>query len=88
MSVRETEDDYRYVVGSLGPKWRLIECATDIQWIVQELKGKQWRNYWHCRTKAGLMVKYRHAVIDALPDRYRPRSERAQIRLTARQVGE
>jgi hypothetical protein len=81
----EGADDYPHVVAELEPqvgrrgvvvRRRLIECSTDMQWIVQELHGDQWRNYWHCRTKAGLMVKYRHRAIDALPDRYGKRKNR------------
>lgn len=68
MSNRETSDDYDRVVGTLAPKLRLIDDG--MQWIVQERRASHWQNYWHCRTRAGLLVKYAGELINRLPERH------------------
>jgi hypothetical protein len=69
MSQRETANDYDHVVGMIGPELRLIEDITGIQWIVQTPHGDRWKNYWHCRTRAGLEVRYPCPLVSSLPER-------------------
>jgi hypothetical protein len=54
-ALNETGDDYPYVVAVLGDQ-RVIESSDRVQWIVQQRKGRQWRNKYFCRTKAGVLL--------------------------------
>jgi hypothetical protein len=77
--MNEGVDSYPHIVAMLSDRLRVIECATDIQWIVQrrDKYRDHWRSLWFCRTKAALGYGD-HPVIAALPDRYVDRSRRAR----------
>jgi hypothetical protein len=82
--LRETADDYPFIVAQLPDGRRVIECATDLQWIVQTKQGRQWKSGWYCRTldallRGGRSQEYRiaAAMLPAdMPDGYVPRAER------------
>ena len=74
MSRREKDDDYDNVVAQLGPDWRVIVCADDWQWIVQERKGAQWRSQKFCTSREGVIRwvkgKPRWEALASLPDHF------------------
>jgi hypothetical protein len=77
----ESSDQYPFVIAELADSWRVIECADDMQWILQRRttnRGEiQWNGRSFCRTKEALLrcIKEREAgkvpgTLLALPDRY------------------
>jgi hypothetical protein len=76
----ESSDGYPFVVASLAGGWRIIECAADMQWIIQRRttnRGKiQWDGQSFCATKQALLRNICERRIEpsptllALPDRY------------------
>jgi hypothetical protein len=73
-SHRETDEDYDNIVAQLGPKDRVIVCKDDYQWIVQELKGREWRSTKFCTSRDGVLrwVKGKPGweALLALPDHF------------------
>lgn len=68
----ETSDLYARVVISMD-KWRVIEGACGLQWILQFRQPSQWRQMAYCGTKEGLQLAMRrHGLCpdaaDHLPD--------------------
>jgi hypothetical protein len=89
MSRRESDDDYDNIVAQLGPKWRMIVCVDDYQWIVQERKGTQWRSQHFCTSRDGVLRRVKGKpgweVLGSLPDHFMAtgkdvRARRAQER--------
>lgn len=80
----ESADDYPRIVVVLNDRWRVIECASGIQWILQRRKsaetgaGARWEGNSYCRTSEALIRCCRArcgsvspsamAVLAALPD--------------------
>ena len=57
LSHRESGDDYALIVAQLDERWRVIECACGIQWILQYRRGSKanrWQGKSFCQTKSGL----------------------------------
>ena len=56
----ESSDNYSDVVAVLNPKWRVIRCRDNVQWVLQSrdsataAKGV-WRGRSHCGTKEALL---------------------------------
>ena len=66
----ESAPDYPFVVAQLDDKHRVIECAADIQWVVQTFSS-HWHGLAFCRTKEALLrIAGHHPALLALPDRY------------------
>lgn len=80
MSRRETDDDYDEVVARLGPNHRVIVCADDIQWIVQDKSGVHWRSQAFCTSRAGVLRRTKglpgQEVLADLPERFRSPGKR------------
>lgn len=55
MSNREGSDDYDNVVARLGAQWRVIVCKDDLQWIMQERIGAQWRSKHYLTSREGVL---------------------------------
>jgi len=61
MNIRETADDYAYIVAVLNEGWRIIECRDRIQWILQRrgsperLRRDDWRGRSYCQTSEALL---------------------------------
>jgi hypothetical protein len=66
-SRRESAEDYYRIVARLNPRWRVIECADGIQWILQYRSSAEpararpetyararWENRAYARTKIAL----------------------------------
>jgi hypothetical protein len=74
MSVREKDDSYDRIVAQLGSKHRVIVCADDHQWIVQEKRGKEWRGLYFCTSREGVLRWVKGLpgweVLVGLPDRF------------------
>ncbi len=56
----EKADDYPDVVAKLNSRWRVIRCRDGVQLILQQRKGQaegrpQWKNWYFCRTRSGLL---------------------------------
>lgn len=76
----ESSNEYPFVVANLWDGWRVIECADDMQWVLQRQTsnhGKiQWNGRSFCRSKEALLRNIRERAIEllpamlALPDRY------------------
>jgi hypothetical protein len=81
MSRREKDDDYDNVIAQLGPKHRVIVCADDIQWIVQENKGKEWRSQHYCTSRYGVLRRVKGLpgweALASLPERFQAATARA-----------
>jgi len=43
---KETHANYKYVLAYLAPRYRLVECNANYQWIIQkqDKNGTRWRN--------------------------------------------
>lgn len=53
----EGNDDYRPIIAVLNSRWRVVECAGGIQWILQYCGGpNSWRSRYFCRTREGLIL--------------------------------
>ena len=51
----ENADD-RLVIAALNDRWRVVECADGIQWILQYRGGPNtWRDRYFCRSREGLI---------------------------------
>jgi hypothetical protein len=86
MNLRETADDYLYIVVVLNAGWRIIECRDRIQRILQHRGSPEkprpddWRGRSYCRTSealirctrlhAGIIDASGHVVLNALPNRF------------------
>jgi hypothetical protein len=60
VSRNESSDGSGRVVAILNPKWRVIECRDQIQWILQSRESVKsepglWRGRSYCRTKEALL---------------------------------
>jgi hypothetical protein len=71
ISTRESADDYHKVIAQLSDRWRVIECADGIQWILQHRGSPEkprrddWRGRSYCRDREALRRCGReHAGID------------------------
>lgn len=59
-SLSEEADNYSRVLFMLSDRWRVIECRTGIQWVVQRRTGvsrnghPRWTGRSFCTTKDGL----------------------------------
>jgi hypothetical protein len=82
MSHREKDDDYDNVIAQLGPKHRVIICADDHQWIVQEKRGKEWRSNHYCTSRDGVLRRVKDLPgwksLTLLPERFQMASTEAQ----------
>jgi hypothetical protein len=56
-SRRETDESYEGVVSREGDL-RIVNCRDDIQWIVQWLRGGQWRNKSFHRSRLSPIQRY------------------------------
>jgi hypothetical protein len=53
----EGNDDYRPVIAILNDRWRVVECAGGVQWILQCYGGpNRWRSRYFYRTREGLIL--------------------------------
>jgi hypothetical protein len=71
----EANDDYPHIVAMLDANTRVIECADNLQWIIQKRCNAArwpWRNQYFCRTKEGLLLYARPITPEllALSDRF------------------
>jgi hypothetical protein len=71
ISTRESADDYHKVVAQLNARWRVIECADGVQWILQHRTASEskptshWKSRSYCRDREALRRCGReHAGID------------------------
>ena len=79
-SHRERDDHYKGVVAQLTPRWRVIVCKDEMQWIVQQKEashGGPWRGVSYHTNRDGLLrtcgsleMASRSALeaLEALPD--------------------
>lgn len=49
-SRKEQDNNYRAVVIQFNDEWRLIECRSGIQWILQYSKKTRFKTQWHGRS--------------------------------------
>jgi hypothetical protein len=68
----ESSDAYAYVVAVLNDRWRVIECAAGIQWILQRREGirhgrTRWEARGYFRTSEALIVACRALVAEIDP---------------------
>ena len=70
---REESDDYPRVVARLNDRWRVIECAGGIQWVLQRTAGRRhgrprWDGRSFCCTREALIgcVREHAGEIDGL----------------------
>ena len=83
-SHREKDDSYRSVIIQFAPRWRVIVCKDDIQWLVQHrtadpLHRGLWRGRSYMTTRDSLIKACARleplsdpsvmAILSALPDR-------------------
>jgi hypothetical protein len=76
MNIRETADDYAYIVAVLNKGWRIVECCDRIQWILQRRGSPErsrrddWRGRSYCRTSEALLrcARLHAGPIDALAE--------------------
>jgi hypothetical protein len=69
--IAEEADDYPYIVARLAEHRRVIECSSDIQWIVQDWIGNRWRSQCFYRRSQYLNRDYGpNKVLAALPPMY------------------
>ena len=70
----ESADEYPHVVATLTDGHRVIECAADIQWVIQVHKRRlinPWEGRSFCRTKEALIrLAGGDPHLERLPDRY------------------
>jgi hypothetical protein len=82
--VSESDDYYPSIV--LNPRWRVIECRDDLQWILQARNRAEtvargvWRGRSYCRTRealirccdrhAGAIDPAAMAVLKTFPERF------------------
>ena len=57
---KETSDFYRGIITKLAPRWRVIICKDQIQWILQKRTAEPlhkgiWRGRSYVTTKEGLI---------------------------------
>lgn len=60
----EASDTYPHLVVSIPPRWRVIRCGADHQWVLQVCDGwragaPRWTGRRYCRTLAGLIASCR-----------------------------
>jgi hypothetical protein len=59
LTLRESSDHYALLVVQISPRWRVIESACGLQWILQYRRGGKGDNRWEgksfCTTKSGLL---------------------------------
>ena len=80
-SHRERDDDYAFIVAHLAPRYRIILCPQNLQWIVQQQEcshAEPWRaKSYHtsrdsllsaCGKRGFLSDPNVEAVLHALPD--------------------
>jgi hypothetical protein len=55
--IGEERDDYPATIAHLNDNWRVIECQSGIQWILQKKRGgpNHWRGRSFCRTREALL---------------------------------
>lgn len=81
--LRESSDHYSRIVAQIHERWRVIEGACGIQWILQYRQGGQGDNRWQGKSfwqtkgglELGLKMKKRldgraRSMLDKLPDRF------------------
>jgi hypothetical protein len=77
MSRREKDNNYDRIITRLGAGHRVIACADDSQWIVQEKKGKEWRSKHYCTSRDGVLRRVEGLpgweTLAALPERFASR---------------
>jgi hypothetical protein len=63
---RESSDHYAAVVAQLHPRWRVIEGACGLQWVLQYRRSGQCDNRWEgvsfCTTRDGLLLMIQHKL--------------------------
>ena len=57
---RETSDFYSQVIAVLAPRWRVVTCRNDIQWILQKRTAETlnegiWRGQSYCTSRDALL---------------------------------
>ena len=80
-SHRERDDDYAYIVVQLAPRYRVILCPLQLQWIIQKKecsRAADWRAELYLTSRDGLIEACgrlgflsdpnTEAVLYALPD--------------------
>jgi hypothetical protein len=80
----EEADDYHAVVVKLNDRWRVIVCASTIQWVLQRRAGERhgterWEGRSYCTTSealnrvsrryAGVIDPTAAAILTSLPER-------------------
>ena len=80
---RETSDFYSQVIAFLAPRWRVVTCRNDIQWILQKRTAEPmhegiWRGQSYytsrdalleaCASRELLSDPQAAAVLEALPE--------------------
>ena len=81
----ESAESYGRIVVQLSPRWRVIECQSGIQWVLQYRRSAEtcstsrWQGRSFCRTRsalirfsrehAGAVDQVAAAILAALPDR-------------------
>ena len=82
---KEQHQNYQFILGYLSPRFRLIECRDNIQWILQrrDKNINRWRAFSYCKLKKSIVRIFDEhgldtGLLDTLPERFESRFKTVQ----------